>query len=62
MSLAPHERKTVTFRVTAPYTGILGLHATAACADCGKRDAKLRVGTFEAVEIVGEGDAKVAKQ
>jgi hypothetical protein len=59
VALAPGERKTVQFHVTAPYVGVLGLHASATCESCRDLGNKLAVGTFDAVEIVA-GDTTVA--
>jgi hypothetical protein len=61
ISLAPHQRKTVQVHVKAPAVGVVGLRASATCDDCGRADKELRIGTFDAVEVV-EAESQVAKQ
>jgi len=61
VSLAPHQHKTVQIHVKAPTIGVFGLHASASCDDCARIPRSLRVGTFDAVEVI-EADTQVAKQ
>jgi hypothetical protein len=66
VTLAPHQHKTVTFKVTAPIVGVMGLRASMPSNDYSNVARELHRGTFEAVEIVTpsseRSDHEVAKK